>query len=225
MTFNLFSFSFHDIILKIFFSSKRQNHESSEENILFKKTNIVSRLVSKIKEENINDIYACSLSYSYIIDENNLLNIVIKINGINDKMDDYIIYQLGNNDEIDIKLEFGNTILNPTIIEKDNDFTVFHFKLRNQNPHNLKITIKQKIRNMKQNADLFFVPRNYLRNVDKIKIYGKVKCYLACNENEYDNNIITFDETNPTLLMSKNNKNYVDSVFFIPDYKRTYEKK
>lgn len=204
-------------------STYKEKFFSNDLGPLFKQTKFVYSLTNRIRENNLNNITASSISYSYKIEEDEL-HIIIDIDEISKKISKYKIYQLGNEKNTEIKIEYGNyTISNPSI-SKDNEFTVFDFDLPNVFFSNLKVCITQKIKNLNQKSNLYFIPRNYLKNVKFIKIYHNskpVKCYRVLPNNNYEN-VVTLDYSKDEEYVCLNNKNdpsYVNSVFFISDYK------
>ncbi len=207
----------------IFLKEKKNNRNKGylyESNPFSKKTKHMYPLTNKLRENNLNNITASSILYEYKID-NGDLHITIDIKGITKKIDVYKIYQREGNAEI--KLEYGNYIIKDPSTNKDGDFTVFSFNFPNVHFENLKIFIKQRINNFNQISDLYFIPRNYLKNVDFIKIYNNsktVKCFRALPNNQYED-VVSIDgsDNGYVFLNNKLDGNYVNSAFFIHDYK------
>lgn len=198
----------------------RKKKPLNDNNPLSLKTKLVYQLAIKVRKNNFNNITADQISFSYKI-ENGKSNITIDIKGIRNKINEYRIYQLGSERNREIKLQYGNFTISDSSIDKDGELTVFNFDLPNIYFENLKVCICEEIKNVNQKCNLYFIPRNYLKNVNLIKIYHnskQVRYYRALSNNQYENIVCIETQEEPACFDNQSDPNYVNSAYFISDY-------
>lgn len=210
-----------NIRFKNFFGRNSKNENAYA--TLIAKTRRLYSLVNELRRKIPNNISASVISFSYSIDEQNFLKTTIDIDGIKNKINTYFVHVLGNGESVKVVLVSNNICITPSSINSNNNFTVYSFNLNKQNTSHLKVCITDKMKNADQDVNLYFIPMNYLKNVDIIKINSnnrQIKYYRANDNQDYEDAVI-LEGKDSIVLKSSNDKNYVKSIFYVPNYKRT----
>lgn len=200
-------------------NSKNENAYAT----LIANTRRLYSLVNELRRKIPNNISASVISFSYSIDEQNFLKTTIDIDGIKNKINTYFVHVLGNGENVKVVLESNNICITPSSTNSNNNFTVYSFYLNKQNASHLKVCITDKMKNADQDVNLYFIPMNYLKNVDIIKINSNnkhIKYYRANDNQDYEDAVI-LEGKDSIVLKNSNDKNYVKSIFYVPNYKRT----
>lgn len=180
-------------------------------------TELVPSLIDSINNKNRNNVYADIITYSYKkLSEKNELEILVDIDGISNYNNIFTVSLLDKNENTNISVICNKNSIDPYSIKRENNYTEYFFNLPNLQ-RNLKIKIVQQI-SANKNSNLYFIPNNYVNEVNNIKIKTgkKVIGYYKIEGRKYSSQF-TLDVKNGKIQL--NGREHIKSIFIIKDYK------
>lgn len=174
-----------------------------------------------------NTLCAETITYSFKYKKKkNVLDIRIKIYGIKNNINKHKLFFIGAPHNIrDPELKLSGVGI-PLTITPQGSFVALTFDFTNFNTKgkDIEINFKYTAINKNHRAYLYFIPKNYLKQVNTIKIKhgNKGVSMFLCNGNSgFDSPVSLEPKTRNIVLDTHQNPNYVDSIFFIKNFKDT----
>lgn len=171
-----------------------------------------------------------TITYSFNYKQKkNILDITVKIDGIKNNINKYELFLIDlPHNIINPTIKISNIDVHPTITS-NGAFSVLNFNFTNfkTKGENILINWRCIIKNKKHRANLYFLPKNYLKQVNTIKIEYKQKAVLmfqCYGNNRFGNPVSLNSKGHYIVLDAQQNPNYIDSAFFIRNYKEFYNK-
>lgn len=177
-------------------------------------------LVDDIVKRDGNGVRAKGLYYSYRNNENNELEITISIARIKECNDIFCIGLLNDIEDDKIKIIVNKNSLTPSSKKRKNKYTLYTFNLPNPKEitdFDISITLQSK--SSEESTNLFFCPKNYVREVDVIRISVPGKHYklIELEANSYRDPVdVSYEGISQVLDTTDNIK--LNSIFWFDRY-------
>ena len=232
LIFNLFPLNFNerDNIL----ANKISRRKKTPVDLLERETQYTSQLVDIIKSNKSKQVSAKTIIYNYKVTKKGNVQVRIKIQNIKTINNDdkpYEVYFINNGyfNKESVRLHYGNIIRTSDsrvdVCEKYIKY-VFNGPLcvcgnkGYSKPLDIHINVNFKTKSIPKKCNLCFMPFNYVKDVDLIKIYGngrKIKVYKKENDC-YTNTFYRCEEIRKPYIF--NGDNCLEDVYYIIDKKQ-----
>lgn len=206
------------ILIAVSIIITKKHDDKFDDSQIRKSTKKLSSLVANIRQRKDNNISAKSLSYTYkwSITEGLIISIVIE--EIRKHGNNFIIGLINTDDLIHVERIINNIPYPAQIVPNDNNrYNLYSFNLLDSDISEIELKISQP--NAKSISNLYFCPKNYVRDVDCICIDVPKKKYKIYESGfrKYKQPIeVTYEDK--IQILEKCNRAKLNSVFVFEKY-------